>query len=175
MSAEWVFGRRPFLALAAVLACVSPAVAGTVAGPTRGAQVIWISDRQPPGALQGEMRNKDKTFVPPLLVVPAGSDVRFPNDDPFYHSIYSISPAGPFDIGYYGTGPGKVVTFSHAGIVEVHCHIHVTMDGTIVVVDGPSVRPTGARFSLPEIPRGTWILHFWSHRSGEKTTRVTVH
>ncbi len=153
---------------------MATAHAGTVAGPSRGAQVIWISDGQPPKPAEAEIHNQNKTFVPPLLIVPVGSDVRFPNDDPFYHSIYSISPAGPFDIGFYGTGPGKVVTFSHAGIVEVHCHIHVTMDGTIVIVDGPSIQPDGDRFSLPNIPAGTWTLHYWSRAAGETTTRVTV-
>lgn len=156
---------RTLLAAAFLLATASTAArAGIIAGQARGAHVIWISDGQPPKPAEAEIHNQNKTFVPPLTIVPVGPDVR----------IYSISPAGPFDIGYYGPGPGKVVNFPNAGIVEVHCHIHVTMDGTIVVVDGPSVQPDGDRFSLPNIPAGTWILHYWSHAAGETTTRVTV-
>lgn len=164
------------LALGALIAVASAGVAraGTVTGSARGADVIWISSGVATTGAIAEMRNRDKTFVPPLLVVPAGAEVRFPNDDPFYHSIYSISAADPFDIGYYGPGPGKVVAFPHAGIVRVHCHIHASMSGTIVVVDGPATEPLGPTFALTDVPPGTWTLHFWSDAAGERTERVTV-
>jgi len=120
------------------------------------------------------MVNHDKTFLPSLLVVPVGSTVRFPNEDPFYHSIYSDSPLDPFDIGYYDTGPGKVVRFAKAAIVNVHCHIHVYMHATIVVVDGPFARADDGRYRLQGVPSGTYVLHVWDALRGERTQSVRI-
>src|SRR5580658_8784315 len=111
--------------------------AATIRGNTDEA-VLWVSGQ--PSAIKPadtEMRNRDRTFIPPYVVIATGSSVTFPNDDPFYHSIYSDSKNDPFDIGYYGNGPGKSVTFTVPGIVDVHCHIHASMHATIIVVDGP--------------------------------------
>ncbi len=101
------------------------------------------------------MRNKDKAFVPDVLVVPVGSSVRFPNEDPFFHSIYATGSPDDFDIGFYGTGPGKVVRFMHPGTVSVHCHIHVFMHGIIVVADGIAASASDGRLVLQRVPAGT--------------------
>src|SRR5437867_4173159 len=41
---------------------------------------------------------RDKAFVPDLLVVPQGTTVEFPNWDPFSHNVFSRSRAAPFDL-----------------------------------------------------------------------------
>jgi hypothetical protein len=122
------------------------------------------------------MRNTHKSFVPDFLVITAGSSVRFPNDDSFFHSIYSESPADPFDIGFYDNGPGKLVPFAKSGVVEVRCHIHGTMHATILVVDGPwaQTKAPGEKYTLTGVRPGSHVLHEWSEQSGEKTTRVNL-
>src|SRR5579862_265795 len=42
---------------------------------------------------------RDKRFVPHLLVVPVGSTVEFPNSDPWLHNVFSISRGIQFDLG----------------------------------------------------------------------------
>ncbi|HVA28628.1 MAG TPA: carboxypeptidase regulatory-like domain-containing protein, partial [Candidatus Baltobacteraceae bacterium] len=121
-----------------------------------------------------EMRNRDRTFIPPFVVIPVGSSIRFPNDDPFYHSIYSNSTADPFDIGYYGPGPGKSVVFNTTGVVEVHCHIHASMHATIVVADGPYTIAAGGSYTLENVPPGKYTMHAWTPGSGERTINVNV-
>ncbi|MBC5815348.1 MAG: hypothetical protein GIW97_02300, partial [Candidatus Eremiobacteraeota bacterium] len=120
------------------LAAAASAVAATVSGNMEHPGVVWISQSAPAKAGEFDMRNRDRQFIPELLIVHAGDSVRFPNDDPYYHSIYSVTPQDPFDIGYYGTGPGKVVPFGTFGAIEVRCHINPSMHGTIVVADGPA-------------------------------------
>ncbi|MGA7567157.1 MAG: hypothetical protein WBW53_13975 [Terriglobales bacterium] len=39
---------------------------------------------------------KDKSFEPHILVIPAGSVVEFPNRDPFFHNVFSLSFAYSF-------------------------------------------------------------------------------
>jgi hypothetical protein len=42
---------------------------------------------------------KSKTFVPRVLAVPNGSSVSFPNEDPIFHNVFSLSTPQPFDLG----------------------------------------------------------------------------
>jgi len=162
------------LVLLAALSRHVNASAAVISGTT-SSTVLWLSvPSVAPAAGSYTMVNHDKTFLPPLLVVPVGSTVRFPNEDPFYHSIYSDSPLDPFDIGYYDTGPGKVVRFAKAAIVNVHCHIHVYMHATIVVVDGPFARTDDGRYRLQGVPSGTYELHAWDALHGERTQSVRI-
>ena len=149
------------------------AAAATVRGSS-DASVVWISVPTTAQISEVSMRNHDRTFDPPFVVVPVGGTVRFPNDDPFYHSIYSDSEADAFDIGYYGQGPGKTATFSKPGIVEVHCHIHAYMRAWIVVADGPFVETSKGTYELNAIPGGKHALHAWDPAHGERTTIVDV-
>lgn len=168
------FHRSTALAALFFAAVSAHAAAATVRGQT-AATVVWISaPKAAPKPVEGVLTNRDRTFVPPLLVIPAGSTVRFPNDDPFYHSIYSTSPADPFDIGFYGTGPGKVVPFPNPGIIDVHCHVHASMHATIVVVDGPYALAAGGKFELDGVPPGKHTLHEWDLQNGERTRDVDV-
>jgi plastocyanin len=174
------FSFRPNVALAhfafAFALTTACATAATVHGAT-GAAAVWISTPEsPPSPLPqpAEMRNTHRTFQPPFVVIPAGSSVRFPNDDPFFHSIYSDSPADPFDIGYYGTGPGKVVEFDKPAIVDVHCHIHASMHAAVVVVDGPYAVVDNGTYSIANVPPGKHTLHAWDPDRGERTQTVVV-
>src|SRR5690348_6411403 len=46
----------------------------------------------------------DRRFSPDLVVVPVGSTVSFPNMDPIFHNIYSLSKPKTFDLGSYDRG-----------------------------------------------------------------------
>jgi plastocyanin len=148
--------------------------ATVVRGATQ-ATVVWISaPKAAPKPIEGVLTNQDRTFIPPLIVIPVDSTVRFPNNDPFFHSIYSTSPADPFDIGFYDTGPGKVVTFANPGVVDVHCHIHASMHATIVVVDGPYAMVNDSGYELDNVPGGRHVLHLWDAQNGERTRVIDV-
>ena len=45
------------------------------------------------------MRQIAETFEPRVLAVTQGSTVEFPNDDPFFHNVFSLSRAASFDLG----------------------------------------------------------------------------
>jgi plastocyanin len=166
--------RHSAIALIALFALPIPSLAATIHGTT-DASVVWVSapDALPkPGVF--DVHNQDREFLPPLTVIPQGSSVRFPNDDPFLHSIYSASPADPFDIGFYANGPGKTVDFPKAGIIDLHCHIHASMHGTIVVTDGPYALAANGAYSVSNVPAGKHVLHAWDETHGERTMNITV-
>ena len=70
---------------------------------------------------------KDKAFSTKALDIKVGDKVAFRNDDGFSHNIFSLTDAMPFDLGTYGSGQMKTVTFSKAGKFEIECAIHPDM------------------------------------------------
>lgn len=154
-----------------------PALAGTVSGTLPQPGVVWVSDGSDPAAMpESIMRNAGKAFVPDLLIVTVGSSVRFPNDDDFFHSIFSSSQSDPFDVGFYDTGPGKVIAFPKPGVDVIRCHIHGAMRATILVVDGPWVRTDrpGEAYRIDGVRAGRHVLHAWTPDGGERTSDVVV-
>lgn len=122
------------------------------------------------------MAQHDTAFVPAALVVDVGSIVHFPNDDPFYHNVFSYSPAARFDLGRYPRGEAKDVTFDDAGIVKIYCEVHDFMRSIVVVTENPlhAVADDDGRFRIDGVPAGTYTLTFW-HPDVEPVKReVTV-
>lgn len=159
--------------LAVLALALAPAAAATVDGRLAEPGIVWIDDPAAVRPTTVEIRNTGKAFVPSLLVVPVGSTVRFPNDDPFFHSIFSASDADPFDIGFYPAGPGKEEVFTRSGVLDVRCHIHALMHANIVVVDGPYANVQDA-FSLAKVGAGRRVLHAWSPNLGGRTIAVDL-
>ncbi len=160
-----------------LLAAAPPATLGTLNGTLPAPGVVWISDDSHPAPSVAEaITQKDKTFFPGLAVVTAGTSVRFRNEDTLDHSVYSVSPADPFDLGIYEPGPGKDVAFPNPGVVEIRCHVHRHMHATLIVVDGPyeRVERAGAAWSLRGVRAGRHVLHTWTADGGEVTKTVDV-
>src|SRR5213075_1340785 len=86
-----------------------------------------------------QVAQKDLTFVPALLPVPAGTKVEFPNLDDTYHNIFSYSPAKRCDLGRYRAEERPIPTqiFDKPGLVTLRCDIHEHMRGLILVLNTP--------------------------------------
>ena len=84
-------------------------------------------------AAEVELRQKNKAFSKTEITIKAGDTVKFPNDDPFFHNIFSLSETQMFDLGSYPQGESREVTFSTPGVVEVECAIHPQMRANIVI------------------------------------------
>jgi plastocyanin len=57
-----------------------------------------------------------------VLGVPVGSSVDFPNDDPIFHNVFSLSGPQPFDLGLYRRGQAPSRTFAQPGTYRVFCN-----------------------------------------------------
>jgi plastocyanin len=128
----------------------------------------------PPAPVTATMTTRRKQFVPRVLAVTAGSTVRFPNEDPILHNVFSTSPDNSFDAGQYHTGPGVAHVFDHAGLVKVYCNVHHSMFGYIVVLDTPHyARPDAlGRFELRDLPDGEGELVVFHDRAQPWRQRV---
>lgn len=115
-------------------------------------------------------------FQPDLIVVPVGSTVEFPNSDPIFHNVFSLSKVQPFDLGYYSQGQSRTVKFNHPGVVQVYCHIHANMYAAIVVTRSPWFQkpsPDGS-FSFSNVPAGRYRLTAWHKIAGLHKVDIEV-
>jgi plastocyanin len=124
-----------------------------------------------PQHLVMEQRNRD--FTPHLLMVPVGSTVSFPNYDPVFHNLFSLSDAKSFDLGVYKSGESRDVVFDRAGIVRILCNLHASMNAFVVVHDEPygSVIDKSGHFSFKELGAGKYKLRAWHERSEQLVSR----
>lgn len=117
-----------------------------------------------------------KSFIPHVLAVPVGTQVRFPNADPIFHNAFSPSSPNEFDLGVYDNGPGKSQSFSHPGLIHVYCNVHRDMFAYILVLDTPyflKAKDDGS-FDLEGLPAGSGELTVWNPRTAIWRQRITV-
>ncbi|HEX5483542.1 MAG TPA: hypothetical protein VFZ08_13040 [Terriglobia bacterium] len=131
----------------------------------------------PKGApVTATLAQKDRRFDPDFVVVPVGSTVSFPNDDPVFHNVFSLSKTKKFDLGYYPRGETRKVKFDQPGVVQVYCHIHSDMSAAILVV--PSAfwtRPSAdGSFSFKNVPPGSYEIIAWHRSAGIFRYQTTV-
>jgi plastocyanin len=135
-------------------------VKGTYPVPTRHPQLV----------------QKDERFVPHVLAVQLGSTVEFPNEDDFYHNVFSVVSGDRFDLGRYAKGKSARQTLTKPGIVVVRCEIHSGMKAYILVVANPYFAVPGGdgAFSIPDVPAGTYTVKAWHPDFGYQERSVSV-
>jgi len=123
-----------------------------------------------------KMEQLGEAFVPHILPVVAGTTVDFPNADPIYHNVFSLSKASSFDLGRFPRGSSRSVTFDEPGVIKVFCHIHSDMSAVIFVLDHPYfAKPDSeGRFSIPGIPAGRYTVIGWHERARPIHRVVTI-
>lgn len=84
-------------------------------------------------AAEYEIGQHKKQFTTKELKIKVGDTVKFTNNDPFFHNVFSLSETITFDLGSYPKGKFKKVTFEKPGTVEIECAIHPNMTAIIIV------------------------------------------
>ena len=148
----------------------------------RSRVIVYLEGRLPEAAAPVHratfhMEQQNRRFAPDLLVVPVGATVSFPNMDPIFHNIFSLSKPNGFDTGLYKQGASYTETFRHPGAVQLLCNIHASMFGFVFVVDTPyyaEAEASGA-FNIKGVPPGEYELQVWHEAAAKPTTeRLTV-
>lgn len=134
------------------------------------------SGKPRPPAGKAEIEQRNLQFDPPLLVIPTGTAVEFPNRDSTRHHVYSFSHAKTFEIRLYNGLPPAPIIFDQPGAVALGCNIHDQMQAYIYVTDADDWRLTdasgGARLAIPESVSKV-SLELWHPRlRGDALTQV---
>ncbi len=143
-----------------------------------GRVVIWLEGDDLPAAepVTATLAQHYQRFDPEIVVVPVGSTVNFPNQDPVFHNVFSLSHAKSFDLGYYPQGRSRAVEFKQAGVVQVYCHLHSNMYGAIVVVPSRMYARPGldGQFTMAKVRAGNYQLVAWHASAGFFRKKVRV-
>jgi plastocyanin len=140
--------------------------------PSLANVVVWLSPLRPGAAasilparqVPYRLVQKNKTFTPHLLVVPTGTSVQFPNEDPFFHNVFSLFNGKRFDLGLYESGSTRSVRFDREGVSYIFCNIHPEMGSVVLALSTPYFgisSETGA-VSIHNVPPGSYTLSVWS-------------
>ncbi len=147
--------------------------------PELASVVVFIKDPPRRGtlsALRATITQKDEAFVPRVVAITTGSTVDFPNFDPYFHNVFSLSRAGSFDLGRYPRGSSRSRQFASKGLIKVYCQIHSHMSASIMVFDHDYFRipePDGS-FVMDDVPPGTYRVSAWHERIGESVREVRI-
>jgi hypothetical protein len=126
--------------------------------------------------MRAEIRQRNENFVPRVVAVTVGSTVDFPNDDPIYHNVFSLSRAKTFDLGRFPQGKSRSEVFDKPGVVKVFCQIHSHMSATVMVFDHRwfEVPDQQGMFDLPGVPPGVHQVTAFHERLGDTTQQVRI-
>jgi plastocyanin len=126
---------------------------------------------------RAEMEQKNINFSPGVLPVQVGTTVDFPNLDDTYHNVFSYSKTKRFDLGRYRRGDkAAAVLFDRPGVVNLHCEIHASMRGTILVLETPYFVKTDAHglYHLGPMPAGHYLLKAWVNEDDVRVQPVEI-
>jgi len=142
---------------------------GEIAPPDPPMAVVYLEGQFPKSATNSpsftnEVRQKGMQFHPALLPIQVGTAVAFPNEDDFYHNVFSYSKTKRFDLGRYRKNDRPPVeVFDKLGVVKLYCEIHQHMRGIILVLDTPyfTRTQTNGVYRLEDLPAGHFLLKAW--------------
>jgi plastocyanin len=174
----------------ALLLAASSALAGTVTGRVDlvekgGRKATDLSDvvvyiegpkAKARAAAAPKVVMKGKAFTPRVAVVPVGGTVEFPNEDPIFHNVFSVSGENRFDLQLYKRPKSGSQTFHHAGLVRVYCNIHPQMSAVVLVRDNPYFTKAAAdgSFTIEGVPAGRYTLTAWHEKGGSAAQEIAV-
>jgi plastocyanin len=139
-----------------------------------GDVVVWLTPMQG-GGLAGRgptarLLQKNKKFIPHVVAVTQGTQIEFPNQDVFFHSVFSIHQGKTLDLGLFESGATRKVRFSQPGVSYIFCKIHPEMSAVVVVLQTRFFAMTDAagNFQIRHVPPGRYKLEVWHELAGKE-------
>jgi hypothetical protein len=155
-----------------------------VVGPGKGIKYVVVSVLNVKGgkaldAMGPEfvLDQKGCAYLPHVLLVPVNKPLQILNNDGILHNIHSFSTKNtPFNKPQPKFQKKITQTFAAVENVEVKCDVHAWMGARVVVVDHPyhAVTDANGKFTITDVPPGTYTVEFWQEALGKQTAQVTV-
>ena len=117
-------------------------------------------------------------YVPRVIGMQVGQQLTIRNSDPLLHNVHAEATINaPFDVGTPIQGVEVKRTFATREVmVPFKCNVHAWMQAYVGVVEHPffDVSDQMGRFSIVQLPPGTYTLEIWHEQFGTQTQQVTV-
>ena len=135
-----------------------------------------VSGEFVPPAEKPLIDQENLVFAPHVLPVMVGTTVNFGNSDNVQHSVFSPSKGQKFNLGTFGEGVVREVTFTSPGVVAILCNVHAEMSAYIVILENPFFVLTEAdgTFTIPDVPPGEYTISTWHEKLRDSSQKITV-
>jgi plastocyanin len=122
--------------------------------------------------------NKGCRYEPHVFGARVGQPVRVVNSDPTLHNVHAIPQRNSeFNQGLPLQGLDMTETFTVPEVgVLFKCDVHPWMTAYAGIVAHPyfAVTDASGRFSLPDLPPGTYTIEVWHEKLGTRTQQIAI-
>jgi hypothetical protein len=117
-------------------------------------------------------------YTPHVAVARVGQPIEISNSDDTLHNVHAMPRVNQefnFAQALKGLKDQRTFTKPEVGIV-FRCDVHPWMTSYVSVFDHPyyAISADGGKFTLKDVPPGTYTLEAWHERLGTQTQQVTL-
>jgi len=117
-------------------------------------------------------------YLPHILLVRAGQDIVIKNSDGVLHNVNARPKKNKgFNVGQPVKGMKTTKKFAKEEVgIRLKCDVHPWMGGYIHVANHPyhAVSQANGKFTLTNVPPGTYEIEAWHEKLGSSVQKVTV-
>jgi len=117
-------------------------------------------------------------YHPHVIGLMVGQPLKFLNSDGLLHNVHALPQVNQeFNIAMPAERKEAEHTFDQAeGVFHVKCDVHPWMTAYVGVLKHPYFSVSGAdgKFSIANLPAGTYTIEAWHEKLGTQTQQVTV-
>lgn len=117
-------------------------------------------------------------YQPHVFVVQAGQTLKVLNSDGVLHNVHAMPNVnGQFNMAMPPTRKDAEHVFDKAEPeFKIKCDVHPWMTAYTMVIDNPfySVTKNDGKFTIKDLPAGTYEIEAWHEKLGKKVEKVTV-
>lgn len=122
--------------------------------------------------------NETCRFAPRVQLLRPKGTVKATSRDPLLHTTNAQmegSATTLFNVGLPAPGLTVAKTLGSPGLVRISCNSHTWMRGWVVVTDeAAAITGADGRFTIPNVPPGTYTLTIWHEALKAPARKVTV-
>lgn len=121
--------------------------------------------------------NEKCRFTPRVQIARPNSNVRTTSKDPMLHTTQAQLQTGAtlFNVALPIAGINITKPIGSSGPVRLNCNIHQWMRGWIVITeDAAAVSGAGGRFTIDNVPAGTYELRVWHESLKGSPQKISV-
>ena len=152
-------------------------------GNTMGNIIVYVKSGLPAKAWPAPttpvvMDQKGCKYIPHVMGIMVNQPFKVLNSDGLLHNVHALPKVNkPFNMAMPANRTEAVEKFGkEEGMFTVKCDVHPWMNAYLGVFNHPffAVTQPDGKFSIPNLPAGSYEIEAWHERLGTKTGKVTV-